>query len=49
MRGTARYSMRGTVEGPIKHEVKPNFFLLILRPYLSAVSSGTARTGHAIS
>ena len=44
----ARYSTRGTVEEPIKHEAKPSA-LLVSRPYPSAVSRGTARTGHAIS
>ena len=36
----ARYSMRGMVEGPIKHKAKPSV-LLVSRPYSSAVSRGT--------
>ena len=40
--------MRGTVEGPIKHEVKL-CAVLVSRPYPSAVSRGTAQTGRPIS
>ena len=39
-----RYSTRGAVEGLIKHMAKPSA-LLVSRPYPSAVSRGTARTG----
>ena len=38
----------GMVEGLIKHEAKPSA-LLVLRPYPSAVSHGTAQIGRAIS
>ena len=43
-----RYSKRGTVEGQIKHEANLSA-LLVSRPYPSALSCGTARTGCAIS